>query len=216
MNDIIKLILTVIIVWIGFNFLTWFIKRTALIFKLLGLKKSCNAKVSLLSFPYRPMWLVREGADARVEIMNTVYLIRFYSGGGISKSVHFANESYSCIYMRLKGLRGVRGMGRSSLAMSSGINLYAKVVYTPPFPIPEEYSESEKHIVRALILNPAPGMLSYVTEEKTSIKIAFTGDELYGIKVFTASTFERYAERMMREEQRLLREARGEYDYFFG
>jgi len=44
----------------------------------------------------------------------------------------------------------------------------------------------------------APGELSYVSKEKTSVKIAFTDDEVYGMKVFTSSTFASYADRMSR------------------
>jgi hypothetical protein len=67
-------------------------------------------------------------------------------------------------------------------------------------------ADGGKNIVSVLILNPSPSVLSYVSDEKTSIKIAFTGDEMYGIKVFTGSTFLRYIDRMKREEERLERE----------
>ena len=40
--------------------------------------------------------------------------------------------------------------------------------------------------------------MSYVTEGKTSIKVAFTGDEVYGRKIFTASTFEIFVDREAR------------------
>lgn len=52
-----------------------------------------------------------------------------------------------------------------------------------------------------LIFNPAPGEVSYVTEEKTSIKGAFTGDSVLGTLIFTSSTFPAFAERELRREK---------------
>ena len=150
------------------------------------------------------MWLAPKGGDIKVEILDTVYFIRIYSGGGAAASVHFANEEYSAVFTRLAGAKkSPKGTGSSSLAMSAGINLSARVIHLAPLQIPEGDSTLQgKKVVRVLILNPAPGVLSYVTEEKTSIKIAFTGDEMHGMLVFTSSTFTAYADRMKREEER--------------
>ena len=148
-----------------------------------------------------------EKPDITVEIGNTVYLIRIYSGVSSHRSVHFASEEFSCVYLRFRvSARAPHGTGANSLAMSPGINLAAKVRYIPPLAVPEEYEGAERRVVRVMILNPAPSVLSYVTEEKTSIKIAFTGDDLHGLKVFTAESFMHYADRMMREEERLSRD----------
>ena len=188
-------------------FLIWFIKRTVFLIRLYRLAKSIDAKITLQRCPYRPMWRASETADIKIEILNTVYLVRIYSGGGSAHSVHFANANYSTVYMRLlKSQRSPTGSGASSLAMSSGMNLSAKVIYLPEIKIPDELAESGKNIVPVLILNPAPSVLSYVSDEKTSIKIAFTGDDMYGVKVFTGSTFLRYIDRMKREEERLEQE----------
>ena len=66
------------------------------------------------------------------------------------------------------------------------------------------------------IFNPAPGEVSLVTEEKTSIKLAFTGDTVYGEQIFTASTFAAYAERVFRDEKRQAEEAvSSDFDYSF-
>ena len=153
------------------------------------------------------MWMASEMPDIKIEILNTVYLVRLYSGGGSAHSVHFASANYSTVYMRLlRSQRAPQGSGASSLSMSSGMNISAKVIYLPEIKIPDDLEESGKNIVPVLILNPAPSVLSYVSDEKTSIKIAFTGDEMYGVKVFTGSTFLRYIDRMKREEERLERE----------
>lgn len=199
-----EFIIFIIIASISIKFIIWFSKRTELLLRIYSLKNECDAKITLLSFPYRPMWLAPKGADIRVEILDTVYFIRIYSGGGAAASVHFANEEYSAVFTRLSGAKkSPKGTGSSSLAMSLGINLSARVIHLAPMQIPKNDATLQgKKTVRVLILNPAPGILSYVTKEKTSIKIAFTGDEMHGMLVFTSSTFTTYADRMKREEER--------------
>ena len=219
MTDIIELLILIfilVIIWRIGSFLT---KRTLMLFRIYGLKKACNAKISLQSFPYRPMWMAGKKPDIRVEILDTVYLIRIYSGGGIGRSLHFANECYSASYISTAGGMPRRRTGnpRSQSPLTSGLNIGARVTYTAPLDRTDGAARGKK-IVPVLLLNPAPGSLSYVTEQKTSIRIAFTGDDMYGIKVFTASTFAIFADRMKREEERLKAEmaASGhpEFEYF--
>ena len=207
MVGIIDFVLRTVIFIVIVLFLIWFTKRSIFLIRLFKLGKEIDAKITVQRCPYRPMWRASEVADIKIEILNTVYLVRIYSGGGSAHSVHFANANFSTVYMRLlKSQRSPSGSGASSLAMSSGMNLSAKVIYLPEIKIPEELKDSGKNVVPVLILNPAPSVLSYVSDEKTSIKIAFTGDDMYGVKVFTGSTFLRYVDRMKREEERLSRE----------
>lgn len=206
MNDIITFLIVLFLFSLMANFSIWFVKRTILLIKIFGLKKECGAKISLQVFPYRPMWIASKGADIRVEILNTVYLIRLYSGGGITKNVHFASENYSCLYtsVRVSGrTRRCAPAGRNTVATFSGVSIGSKVRIMPSFEIPEQDAASGKNVVRVLLLNPAPASLSFVAEEKNMIRIAFTGDDIYGMKVFTASTYVRYAGRVAREENRL-------------
>lgn len=216
MTDLFEIIFIVLGVVFGCKLISFSSKRILFLMRLSTLKRECNAKIRLHSFLFRPMWIKPKGPDATVEIADTIYLIRLYSGAGKYHSVHFASEEYSCVYMRMRAsARSPYGTGASSLAMSSGINLSAKVHRITPMEIPEQYKESKKKVVRVLLLNPAPSVLSYVSPEKTSIKIAFTGDEMHGQKVFTADSFMRYADRMKREDERLAKENPDEYEYFY-
>ena len=74
----------------------------------------------------------------------------------------------------------------------------------PKLQIPDEYIKispsDEREIIPVLIFNPAPGEVSYVTEEKSSIKIAFSGDEFRGEKIFTPTTFVIWADRKKRQD----------------
>ena len=201
MNDIVQLIIVILLLIVIVRFTGWFSKRTLLLIRIFGLKKECDAKISLQTFPYRPMWMASKKPDIRVEILDTVYLIRIYSGGGISKNVHFANECFSALYIStVTGVPKRRGAnGAAANPLSSGLNIGAKVIYTDPLDTSDAGNTERKRIVPVLLLNPAPASLSYVTEKKTSIQIAFTGDDMYGMKVFTASTFAIHVDRATRE-----------------
>lgn len=56
----------------------------------------------------------------------------------------------------------------------------------------------DKRIEKILLFSPAPYEVSYVTEERSTIRLAFTGDELYGYRIFTPSTFVTFIDREKR------------------
>ena len=123
--------------------------------------------------------------------------------------MHFASDKYFVTYSKMRfsvgnltQLRGRRAVSGSSGFITTGAH---SVKILPTLKIPEEYLRMRdiygKILVPVLILNPAPNEVSYVTEKKTSIKVAFTGDEVYGQKIFTATSFVSYAERMKRAEK---------------
>ena len=150
--------------------------------------------------------MTSEKADITVEILDTVYLIRLYSGGGITKFVHFASPKYSVRFSRLKtGRFVINGRIRSRFVTfaDSAFNVGTRVIILPDFPIPDDDRFFGKKIERVLLFNPAPNEVSYVTEEKTSIQTAFDGDEMYGMKVFTGSSFIAYADRETRKNDEL-------------
>ena len=214
MRGIIDLLLFIVAAYFVIKLVVFIFKRTVMLVRIFSLKKMCGARISLHSFPYRPMWMTTKKPDIRVEILDTVYLIRLYSGGGLTKNVHFASEEYSCICTQIKGALKVyrKVAGRTTPSITSGMNVASRVLVLPPLEVPEVEKLTGKHIERVLLMCPTPSAVSYVTEEKTSVQIAFTGDEVYGIKVFTASTFQRYADR----QSRMIRPRKeSEYDYFF-
>lgn len=149
------------------------------------------------------MWLTPSGPDISVEILDTVYLIRLYSGGGDFSSVHFVNEKYSAVYIQVKGASRVHRARVNTPSLTGGINIGTRVYILPEFKVPEDISKRRGlRVVKVFLLNPAPSAMTYVTEEKTSIQIAFTGDEFYGMKVFTASTFVNHADRESRNPKK--------------
>ena len=87
-----------------------------------------------------------------------------------------------------------------------GFAIGAKVIHLRPLDISTYTDDPTLRVVPALIFSPAPGEVSFVTEERTSIMTAFTGDAVYGTRIFTPDTFVRYVERQHREERRIAEE----------
>ncbi len=207
MTDIINFILVVIAASVIYRFVSWVWRRASLCIKLAELKKMCGAKITYRRFPFLPTSWASEKADIIVEILDTVYLIRLYSGGGITRFVHFASPKYSVRYSRVKtGRFVVSGRIRSRFITfaDSAFNVGTRVIILPDFPIPEDDRFYGKKVERVLLFNPAPNEVSFVTEEKTSIRTAFEGDDMYGIKVFTGSTFISYADRETRKNDAMM------------
>ena len=206
MTDIINLILVVIGVSVVYRLVSWTWRRASFCIKLAGLKKMCDARITYQRFPFLPTFMAGEKADIIVEILDTVYLIRLYSGGGITKFVHFASPKYSVRYSRVRtGKFVINGRIRSRFITfaDSAFNVGTKVIILPDFPIPNDDRFYGKKVERVILFNPAPNEVSFVTEEKTSIRTAFEGDDMYGIKVFTGSSFIAHADRETRKNDEL-------------
>lgn len=215
MVDITKFIILIILLLLLTRFALWFIKRTKLLINLFSLKKECGAKVEILRFPYRPMLFISDKPDVRVTVKNRVYNIRIYSGGGATKAAHFASENYSVVYSRLgvaiRKSTPYVWSGRAPL-FYFGAKVGQKARYIPSLKNDEKKDTDDEFLYtdsapeskikeeNVIIFNPAPSEVSYVTKDKTKINLAFTGDMLYTERIFTGSTFIRYADRMSRAE----------------
>ena len=207
MTDIINLILIVIGFTVVSRIVYMLLKRLSLLIKLASLKKTCGAKITYKRSPFLPMRFSSEKPDITVEILDTVYLIRLYSGGNATKFVHFADPNYSVIFSRLNVGRftsSSRIANRLITLADSAMNMDMRVVIVPDFPIPEDESFFGKRVERVYLFNPAPSEVTFVTEETTSIRTAFDGDEMYGIKIFSLSGFIAHADRETRKNDELM------------
>ncbi len=199
--DVILTIITVYILYRLFRMTCFIIKRATAIRKLgkldgyEGIRVKFPRKMPALFFG------MKNTPDAIFEIGDTVYLTRFYNGRGGRAQVHFANEEYSAVFsvLLIRSFFSFKVRKGAHAHSTSGVSVKVNIV--PKLEIPKEYKNtgfSERKIVPVLIFSPAPSAVSYVTDEKTSIKLAFTGDEFRGIKIFTASSFAKFAEREAR------------------
>ena len=220
MTELLELIIVIVVIWAVFNCCRLIYKRAFLVGKLKTLKSTANAEIRYAHSPLRSLFRLSDKPEIVIKIGNVLYLIRMYNGGGIGNVVHFASERYTVRFSRMRTASYSRGkMRQRPLSAKRGFAIGSKVIpleklNTDMMQIPVGLRTEE-----VLIFNPAPGELSYVSEQKNSIKVAFTGDKVYGIRVFTASTFVSYAEReyrrLMEDEGKKKTEEQREYSYFF-
>ena len=174
-------------------------KRLIVRGKLKSLEKEVNIKLKFTRKFIPSLLKMSHAPDVCAEIGDTVYLMRFYNGRGKRTQAHFANEEYSVIFsvLLIKSLFGMSArLSRDGEPAEATASARRKVIILPKLEIPIEYKE--KKTVPILIFNPAPSQVSYVSDEKTSIKLAFTGDEFRGIKIFTGTTVVNFLDREAR------------------
>lgn len=203
MNDFLALLLILLAVFCIYKLTALTVKRVLLIRSLSSLKTSCKATVKYLRNPFASYFKISKIPDVAVEIRDTVYLLRIISDGGVGRRFHFASKNFTVAFTNFMfvGVPTVRRVTGARAYRSEPLKLFKRVRIYPDIEIPKEYENSGKSITLALVFNPAPGNVSYVTESKTSIKVAFTGDEIYGQRVFTASTFAAFADREAHKEE---------------
>lgn len=203
MNDFLALLLILLAVFCIYKLTALTVKRILLIRSLSSLKTSCKATVKYLRNPFTSYFKISKIPDVAVEIRDTVYLLRIISDGGVGRRFHFASKNFTVAFTNFMfvGVPTVRRVTGARAYRSEPLKLFKRVRIYPDIEIPKEYENSGKSITLALVFNPAPGNVSYVTESKTSIKVAFTGDEIYGQRVFTASTFAAFADREAHKEE---------------
>lgn len=177
-----------------------------MLIKLKRLVKEHNGELKLLRFPLLPNSICSQKPDISVRILDTVYLIRLYSGGSKYSLVHFASDRFSVRYVKMASKWATLGGGRGRFAIVDAAQAFsagAKVYVMPPMTVPLKFDREGLKTEKVILFNPAPNAVSYVTPEKTNIKLAFTGDEFNGMKVFTGSSFVAYADRQTRKDDKM-------------
>ena len=203
MADIINLILLIIGIVLLVRFILWSRKRIVMIIRLSKLSREYGAEIKYLRCPLFPTRTNSEKPDIYVKILNTVYLVRLYSGGNKRYMVHFSSERFSVRYMKM-AMRMLtssrrRATGLAYVESGKAFTVSSKVFVSKPIKTPDELVGKVEHVERILLFNPAPHAVSVVLPEKTGIKVALTGDEVFGMKIFTGSSFVEYVKRQARE-----------------
>ena len=197
MVDIINIALLIIGIILVLRLSKWIRKRLRLIARLQTLEREYGGDVKFLRFPLLPTRVGSPKPDVYVRILDTVYLIRLYSGRGKHHMVHFVSEKFSVRYMKmaLRMLASPRRPGKGIAYAESGkaFTVSSRVFVSVPMEAPKELIGDAKRVEKILLFNPAPHAVSYVNDERTGIKLALVGDELYGMKIYTGSSFVAYA-----------------------
>ncbi len=203
-----------VLIVLAFLWINKVLKRISAYIRIGSLKKMCGARIKIKRLPLLSFFTLSEKPDTVVEIGDNTYLIRYINGIGGMRYVHFANSRFFVTFSRNILLPKFRMVGRiANRNPSYSLTSLRRVKILPELKVPEEYmirSEFDtRKLIPVLIFSPAPHEVTFVSETKTSIKLAFTGDEFYGMKIFTASSFVRYADRVKRQS-----ELRPEDSYF--
>ena len=205
-----ELILLILIAVAAYKLLYAIVKRTTCVMRINSLRRECGATVKYLRSPYLSFFKSSAMPDVAITVGDTVYLVRFISGIGGFKRLHFASKEFYVIYQTARIHAGgkvyKRPFRRAAENHGYKLSYGARVRILPPLEIPEEYKIRNEYdtreVIPTLLFNPAPCEVSYVTPEKTSIKVAFTGDKVFGASIFTGSTLVSYADRHKRERER--------------
>ena len=195
MTDLLRTVIALLLIYVTARLLYLFFERVRTVIRLLSLRKkgltvhvSPRALFSIL----KPS----KNADATVGIGGITYLIRFFNGRSSLSYVHFASERFAVVFSRIHiSISGLFSRGSRRGARPSGsVDTSRQKVHI----IEALTSDKEKGETEVIILDPVPAEVTYVTETKTAIKAAYTGDEVYGRMIFTPETFVIYAERRKR------------------
>ena len=206
-----KLILTIIIFAAVLNlvfFTIYVTKRLRAHSRFKALAKAGKLKLKFTRSFIASLFKISHAPDLVAEIGDKIYLMRYYNGRGGKYQVHFADAEFSVrfkiLLIRSLFASGGRLLSGHSNVAESTTTVRRKVIIMPKLSVPEEYQDAEiygKKIVPIIIFNPAPSSLTYVSDERNTIKLAFTGDEFRGVKIFTGTSCANFLER----EERYLR-----------
>ncbi len=203
MTKIVEIAIIIFVVWVILCAVSLVLRRIRLYRLVNRLGREYGASVKYLKLPFLSLFKLSSAPELAVRLGKRLYLLRIFNGGGIGKVVHFASEAYAVRFSRLRTAAYVKRKTHEKIVTArSGFAVGTKVISVPRLDVSNIVAEEGITVVPAIIFNPAPGEVSYVTEEKTSIRVAFTGDDVLGTRIFTASTFLSYAEREYRREKR--------------
>lgn len=198
MSDLLRFVIALILIYVTARALHLFIERTVSVIRLLSLRRKARLDVRIKPSAFFSVMKPSRKRDAEVEIGDETYLIRFLSGRGSLSYVHFASERFAVVYSKIhfsiSGLLG-RSARRGAARQAGAVDTSRQKVHI----IEKLTSVSDKRVREVIILDPVPAEVTYVTETKTAIRAAYTGDEVYGRMIFTPETFVIYADRKFRE-----------------
>lgn len=198
--EFLLILLAVILLGRGAAFL---FRRAKLLFAVLRLGAIDGARrISLRPFAF---FLPSAGAKpaAEIELTGVLYRIRILNGGGAFCRLHFADRHFSVCFPTMR----ITGSSKHGAPVGSrSISFGGRVRILPDLAAADGFGTAREEEI--LLLSPLPAVMTYVTAEKTAIRLAFTGDRFYGRRVFGINAFARFLDRQSRsgEEKRIFYE----------
>lgn len=167
------------------------IKRRKFMKNLRELANEVGATLTVHQNPYKSIFKLSAKTELTFETREAAYHIRMMTSLGFYKRIlHFASPEYIVSFRRFKFIL-IHASSNVAVSHSfvhqDGFNYGCKVRILPKH---EHVMAVEgKKNIDVFLFNPTPHTVSYVTPEKTSIRMARIDAEIYGNRVFTGSTF---------------------------
>ena len=186
---LLELTIIIILVYAAYRTLVFESKRISLLISILKLRSLAGVEVEICDPVAAFLPIITRKPVYRVKVYGKTYAVRLFSGKNYLHAVHIVNREFAAVFMKSGGAVKVRRFVRSMRAVHEDSRVYfpRTVIMKPIEKAPDE--------IEVMIFSPAPRELTYVSESRTSIKVAFTGDEVYGMKIFTKSTFANFIDR---------------------
>ena len=205
MTDILEFALFILTVYLTLRIASLIISRVRAVRKIRSLIKMTGAEVTFSPTLLLSYFRISKSPDATVTVGNRVYVIRFLSGRSALSFVHFASDRFVTVYSKFRfSISNLLLRKRSGSAGSAQDTSRQKVYVIPTLTMQEEKTDlAGREVIEVIILDPEPAEVTFVTEGKTSIRAAYTGDTVYGRMIFTPETFTIYADRCERQDRYL-------------
>ena len=186
---LLELAIIIIIIIAAYKAITFEVKRISLLISVTKLGKLDGAMVEVCNIFAALLPIITQKPVYRVKVHSKTYAVRLFSGKNYLHAVHIVNREFAAVFMKSGGAVKVRRFVRSMRAVHEDSRVYfpRTVIMKPIEKLPDD--------IEVMLFSPAPRELTYVSENRTSIKVAFTGDEVYGMKIFTKTTFTNFIDR---------------------
>lgn len=187
--SLIEFSLIVILIVIAVKIFLFIKRRLSMLFSVLRLRKIDTVEVQVTNLLALFSKKVTKKPFAKLTVRDKTYAVRLFNGKGYSHVAHIVNSTYASVFLKTGGAVKVRSLARHVIAVKEASRVYfPRTVFLPE-------TSNDKGEIPILLFSPSPRELTYVTAERTSIKAAFTGDEIFGSKVFTKTTFANFIDR---------------------
>lgn len=195
-----ELILIIIALCLLIGAIGFIYKRLSLLFAIISLGKEEGVRIEKINYAAFLLPRMTRSPAVKLSASGEVFSVRLFSGKGQRYAAHLASERYAAVFMKSGGEEKVKRTPAGKVMVRDE----ARVYFPRTVILPAEEIERDENSV--IIFSPSPRELTYVTKTRTAIRVAMTGDLVFGSRVFTKTTFINYIDRLSRDKTLYLSE----------
>ena len=185
-----ELLLLIILTATAVRFIAFTVTRVRLFTSVRALSRISGVDVTVTNAAAFFLPFITKGEAARVTVRGKIYRIFIFNGISERFCAHIASPRYATVFLKSGGVAKARRTEDGARYRIEGSR-----VYIPRTVLLPEGTDDAPGTERVLLFSPCPSELTYVTEKRTSIRLAFVGDKAFGYRIFTRRSFERYIDR---------------------